>query len=89
MLILCPACYHNRAALESERVSQSLHHWIDLTFGHALRGNAAVASLNVELPRLGPGPLRRRRRPQLFDRPHPRRLPRSTDSGALPWLVRA
>ena len=78
-----------RAALESKRVSHSLHLWIDLNFGHGLRGTAAVANLNVELPRAGPGPLRRRRRPQLFDRPHPRRLPHPTDSSALPEPVRA
>lgn len=69
-------------------MSQSLHHWIDLNFGHALRGDAAVVNLNVELPRLGPGPLRRRRRPQLFDSPHPRRLPGTAVAGNQPVLVR-
>ncbi len=67
----------DRAALEGERVSQSLHAWIDLTFGHALRGPAALQALNVELPQPEAADLRRRRRPQLFDAPHPRRPPRS------------
>ena len=68
-------------------MSHSLHHWIDLNFGHALRGDAAVTNLNVELPRVGPGPLRRRRRPQLIDRPHPRRLLCQADSRTPPELV--
>ena len=66
-----------RAALEGERVSQQLHAWLDLIFGHALRGPAAEAALNVELSRPQAAELRSRRRPQLFRSPHPRRLPRS------------
>ncbi|MCJ1307953.1 hypothetical protein MMC25_001602 [Agyrium rufum] len=37
----------NREALESEYVSQYLHQWIDLVFGHKQRGGAALEATNV------------------------------------------
>jgi hypothetical protein len=37
----------NRLALESEHVSQNLHHWIDLIFGFKQKGEEAIKAHNV------------------------------------------
>lgn len=37
----------HRDALESEYVSQNLHHWINLIFGHKQRGEKAVEAVNI------------------------------------------
>lgn len=60
-----------RAALESERVSSALHHWIDLTFGYKLAGEAAVAAKNAALAMSSGAAQRLHGRAQLFYQPHP------------------
>lgn len=65
-------CLH-REALESDRVSQQLHHWIDLTFGYKLSGQAAIDAKNVTLVSSSPTVPRCSGRRQLFCTPHPRR----------------
>lgn len=62
----------HRAALESDRVSQQLHHWIDITFGYKLSGQAAIDAKNVTLSS-DPTVPRCSGRRQLFSIPHPRR----------------
>lgn len=37
----------HRNALECDFVSQNLHHWIDLVFGHKQQGQPAIESVNV------------------------------------------
>ncbi|KAF3777824.1 GFS12 protein [Nymphaea thermarum] len=63
----------HRAALESDRVSQEINHWFDITFGYKLSGEAAVVAKNVTLPSSEPQRPRSSGRCQLFTQPHPKR----------------
>ncbi|KAJ0976456.1 hypothetical protein J5N97_018421 [Dioscorea zingiberensis] len=63
----------HRDALESERVSQNIHHWIDITFGYKLSGQASIEAKNVMLPVSDPLIPRSMGRRQLFTKPHPMR----------------
>nr|XP_029118841.1 protein GFS12 isoform X3 [Elaeis guineensis] len=63
----------HRAALESVRVSQEIHHWIDITFGYKLSGQASITAKNVMLPASDPLMPKSMGRRQLFMKPHPKR----------------
>ncbi|XP_022999796.1 protein GFS12 isoform X1 [Cucurbita maxima] len=63
----------HRVSLESDRVSEKLHEWIDVTFGYKMSGEAAIAAKNVMLPLSEPTLPRSMGRRQLFSRPHPKR----------------
>lgn len=63
----------HRDALESDLVSRQIHHWIDITFGYKISGQAAIAAKNVMLPSSEPTMPRSVGRRQLFTQPHPMR----------------
>ncbi|KAK9287648.1 hypothetical protein L1049_016085 [Liquidambar formosana] len=63
----------HRDALESKWVSHQIHHWIDITFGYKMSGQAAVSAKNVMLPSSDLTMPRSVGRRQLFTQPHPTR----------------
>ncbi|CAH8487059.1 unnamed protein product [Heterobilharzia americana] len=66
--------YHAKL-LESDEVSKSLHHWIDLNFGYKLLGPAALDAKNVHLELSGDQTTSRCSGVVcLFHTPHPQRI---------------
>lgn len=63
----------HRAAFESRAVSEHLHLWIDVTFGYATYGKAALEAKNVMVVGDDATSLDSRGRVRLFETPHPKR----------------
>ena len=59
-----------------------LHHWVDVTFGYKLTGDAAVSAKNVALAEIISGSNCAKGRAQLFTKPHPARLSASVQASA-------
>lgn len=91
-LALPPWCYtpedfitSHRRILEGDYVSSQLHHWIDLTFGYKLSGEAAIHAKNVYVTLVD-----KHKNPknhgivQLFRSSHPKRI--SCSSAPIPLL---
>eukprot|EP00744_Colponema_vietnamica_P001706 GILI01002801.1.p1 GENE.GILI01002801.1~~GILI01002801.1.p1 ORF type:complete len:1484 (-),score=355.82 GILI01002801.1:135-4586(-) len=56
-----------RQALESEYVSSTLHHWLDLVFGSKQSGEGAVKSFNLHKPLTYPDEVKRRIKKETTD----------------------
>lgn len=79
----------HRLLLESDEVSAALHHWIDLTFGYKLSGEAAKTAKNVVFAFAdGRRKLTNHGVVRLFSRPHPQRTTRNLASDDWQALVK-